>query len=88
MPFLHLESFVSQYKRGLNNNSYFGIVIDKGADVSLESIRNVNLLVGLRINSYISMKIVVAPDKWDSYFDSDGQYIEAVHDYGVVELDD
>lgn len=88
MPFLHLEFFVSQYKRVLNNKSYFGIIIDKSDDISLASTRNVNFLVGSRINSDISMKIVVEPGKWDSYIDPNGQYVEAVHDYGVVELDD
>lgn len=88
MPFLHLESFVSQYKRVLNNKSYFAIIMDKSNDISLASTRNVNFLVGSRINSDISMKIVVEPGKWDSYIDSNGQYVEAVHDYGVVELDD
>ncbi len=88
MPFLQLEFFASQYKRVLNNKSYFGIVIDKCDDISLASTRAVNFLVGARINSDISMKIVVEPGKWDSYIDSNGQYVEAVHDYGVVELDD
>ena len=88
MPFLQLEFFVSQYKRVLNNKSYFGIVIDKCDDISLASTRAVNFLVGSRINSDISMKVVVEPDKWDSYIDANGQYVEAVHDYGTIELDD
>ena len=88
MPFLNFEFFVSQYKKVLNNKSYFGIIIDKHNDILLESTKNVNSLVGSRINSDISMKIVVEPGQWDSYFSSNGQYIEAVHDYGVVELDD
>ena len=88
MPFLQLEFFVSQYKRVLNNKSYFGIIIDKSEDISLASTKNVNFLVGSRINSDISMKIVVEPGKWDSYVDSNDQYVEAVHDYGIIELDD
>lgn len=87
MPFLQLEFFVSQYKKALDNGSYFAIVIDKCDDISLASTRAVNFLVGSRINSDISMKIVVEPEKWDSYIDTNGQCVEAIHDYGIIELD-
>lgn len=88
LPFLELESFISQYKRVLSNESYFGIIIDKYQDISLSSTKAVNSLVGARINKDISIKIVVEPDKWDSYIDVNGQYVEATHDYGIVKLDD
>lgn len=88
LPFLQLELFVSQYKKALDINTHFSIIFDKTNDISLASTKAVNSLVGSRINKDISMKIVVEPDKWDSYFDINGNLIEAVHDYGVVELDD
>lgn len=88
VPFLHLETFVTQYKRALSNDSYFGIILDKQKDFSIESIRATNFYIGARINKDISMKVVVEPDKWESYIDPNGQYIEGVHDYGEVELDD
>jgi len=88
IPFLHLETFVSKYKRILNNNSYFGIVLDKCYDICMSSTKSVNLLMGSRINSDISMKIVVEPGKWDSNVDVNGRYVEYVHDYDIVELDD
>lgn len=87
LPFLHLESFVSQYKKALNNDSHFNIIIEKCEDVALSSVKAVNNLVGARINKDISMKIVVEPREWDSYIAFNGQCIEAVHDYGIVELD-
>lgn len=87
LPFLQLELFVSQYKKALNNNSYFGIIVDKHQDIALSSTKAINCLVSSRINKDISMKIVVEPDKWDLYTDFSGQYIEPIHDYGVVELD-
>lgn len=88
MPFLDIQSFISKYKKALNNNSYFAILLDKNKDIALSSINAVNLLVGSRINGDISMKVVVEPNKWDSYYDSNGQFIQVVHDYGVIELDD
>ena len=88
IPFLQLESFVSQYKRALNNKSYFGIILDKQDDISLESTKAVNLFVSSRINSNISMKIVTEPGNWDTYITPNSQYVEAVHDYGIIELDE
>ena len=87
LPFLFFEFFVQQYKRILNNESYFCIIIDKSSDILLESTKSINLLLGARINRDVSMKVAVEPDKWDSYIDLNGQYIEYIHDYGVVELD-
>lgn len=87
LPFLHLESFVSQYKKTLNNTSHLGIIIDKSHDIALSSIKAVNSLVGARINKDISMKIVVEASMWDTYIALNGQYVEAVHDYGIIELD-
>ena len=33
------------------------------------------------------MKIATEPDDWETYRDVNGQFIEAVHDYGTIELD-
>ena len=88
IPFLQLESFVSQYKRALNNKSHFGIVLDKQEDISTESTKAVNSFVASRINKDNSIKAVVEPGNWDTYISDNGQYIEAVHDYGIIELDD
>lgn len=88
LPFLQFDMFIRQLKSAINNESYFGIIIDKQNDIALSSTRAINDLVGGRINKDISMKIATEPDRWDSYRDSNGQIIESIHDYGTVELDD
>ena len=88
VPFLDLEWFISQYKKELNNQAYFCILLDKIFDISSSSIMAVNDLIGSRNNGNISMKVVVEPGKWDSYALSNGQYIESIHDYDSIELDD
>lgn len=88
IPFLQLDLFIAQFKRALNNNSYFGIIIDKQQDIAVSSTKAINFLIGGRINKDISMKIAIQPDNWDTYLDPNGQLIEAIHDYGTVELDD
>ena len=88
LPFLQLQLFISQYKSALNISSHFGIVVDKHDEIALSSTKAINSLVGARINKDVSMKIVVEPGMWDSYIDINGNFIEVIHDYGTVELDD
>ena len=45
-------------------------------------------MVGKRINADISMKVACQPGEWETYYDLSGQFVQCVHDYGVVELDD
>ncbi len=88
LPFLPFDMFISDLTTSINNDSYFGIIIDKQKDIALSSTKVINSLVGSRINKDISMKIAVEPKKWDSYISVNGQLIEYVHDYDIVELDD
>lgn len=69
-------------------NSYFGIVYDKKGPLAIPSTRQINNLIGSRINGDISVKIAMEPENWETYVDSNGQFVQATHDYGTVELDD
>ena len=89
LPFLQIESFITQYKKALNNGSHFAIIVDKkSTDIALPSIKQINSLIGSRINKNISMKVIVEPTMWESYITSNGQYVDNIHDYGTIELDD
>lgn len=88
IPFLQLEIFISQFKRILNCKSYFGILLDKDSDISISSMKAVNSLISARINSDLSIKVLVEPDKWETFFNLTGEVIESVHDYGIIEVDD
>lgn len=88
LPFIQFDMFIRELKEALNNDSYFGIIIDKQSDIALSSVQAINLLVGSRINKDISMKIVSEPNGWPSFISPNGQLVENVHDYGTVELDD
>ena len=88
IPFIEINFFIERLKQIINNNSYFGIIFDKQNDISLQTTKAINSLIGSRINKDISVKIALEPDKWDSYLCSNGQFIEYIHDYGDIELDD
>ena len=88
IPFLQLEMFVRLYKETMSINSYFGIIFDKKSPSSIPSTRAINNLIGGRINGDMSIKVAIEPDDWETYRDVNGQFVEAIHDYGTVELDD
>lgn len=88
LPFLNLEMFVRQYKRETNMESYFGVVFDKKTPATESSIQAINNYIGSRINSDISIKVAVEPDDWETYHNTSGQPVEAIHDYGIIQLDD
>lgn len=87
IPFLQLELFVRDYKSEMEMDSYLGIVFDKKNSIIIPSTQAVNNLIGARINSDISVKVAIEPDDWETYYDINGQLVEAIHDYGTVELD-
>ena len=87
MPFLEINSVIKLIKNLLNNQSYFGIIIDKQIDIPVISMQSINGFVTRRINSDISMKVSCDPEKWNVYYDLGGMLIEYIHDYGVIELD-
>lgn len=86
--FMELDSFMHYYKKLLNNKSYFSVIVDQQKPISSLSKRAINDVVGKRINADISMKVACQPDEWETYYDLSGQFVQSVHDYGVVELDD
>ena len=86
--FMDLNSFMHYYKKLLNNRSYFSVIVDQQSPISSLSKRAINDVVGKRINKDISMKVACQPDEWETYYDLSGQFVQAVHDYGIVELDD
>ena len=88
IKFIDLNSFMRCYKRLLNNKSYFSVIVDQQSPISKLSKRAINDIVGKRINSDISMKVATSPEEWEIYYDLNGQLVENIHDYGVVELDD
>lgn len=88
LSFLQLEGFVHYVKKMLGTQSHISIVLDHEKEVSLESYKAINNLVGSRINGEISMNILTEPDAWKTYIDQRRQLIEATHDYENVEYDE
>ena len=88
VSFINLNMFIREYKYMLNSKSFIGVIIDHQTPIATESEQGVNSLVASRINADISMKVACEPGTWGHYYDLNGNYIEYVHDYGTVDLDD
>jgi hypothetical protein len=88
VSFFDIDKLVSYIKEMLNNNSYFGIIIDKQHPLSNKFHQAINSLVSYRINANVSMKVACDPDEWDTYYSLNGVRVDDSHDYGRVELDD
>lgn len=88
IPFMMPDMIVPKIKKMLVNDSYFGIIIDKNMDYTLDTFKVINSYVSKRINGDLSMKVSCEPGKWKTYYDIVGEFIESTHDYGIVEFDD
>lgn len=88
IPFMEIDMFVSNFKTGINLDSYIGIIIDKKVTQEISWVKAINNLISRRINKDISIKVALEPDSWEIYTSTNGQLIEATHDYGTIELDD
>ena len=88
IPFLEIDMFVSNFKTGINLDSYIGIIFDKKIPQEISWVKAINNLISRRINKDISIKVALEPDSWEIYTSTNGQLIEATHDYGTIELDD
>lgn len=88
IPFIDGVMTSETIKESIGNKSYFGLIIDHNKKISPSSQRAINNLISGRINSDISIKLATSPNDWETYVTQNNQYIEYVHDYSYVELDD
>lgn len=87
LGFIDLNSFAHYYKKALNTRRHFSVIIDHQNTEALVSQKAVNGIVTRRCTGDISMKIACEPQEWGTYYDLNGMFAEAVHDYSAVELD-
>jgi hypothetical protein len=78
---------IQSIKKLINRDSYFVIIIN-GDIISNVAKMAVNNLLGSRINKDISIKVFCEPGKWNVSYDLNGNIINNIHDYGIVNFDD
>lgn len=87
IPFITAESVVPKVKTLLELDSYFGLIFDITNSISPLSAMTINNYIGKRCNANLSIKLACDATSWPTYCSLNGQ-IDAIHDYGTVELDD
>lgn len=87
IPFITAESVVPKVKTILELDSYFGLIFDITNSISPLSAITINNYIGKRCNADLSIKLACDATSWPTYCSLNGQ-IDAIHDYGTVELDD
>lgn len=87
IPFITAESVVPKVKNLLELDSYFGLIFDITNSISPLSAITINNYIGKRCNADLSIKLACDATSWPTYCSLNGQ-IDAIHDYGTVELDD
>ena len=87
IPFITAESVVPKVKTILELDSYFGLIFDITNSISPLSAITINNYIGKRCNAALSIKLACDATSWPTYCSLNGQ-IDAIHDYGTVELDD
>lgn len=85
---LMLDMLMNSLKWDIDFKSYFAVIIDHQEKFDDFYTSAINNFVASRCNGNISMKIATHPDEWENYITSNGVFIEYVHDYGTIELDD
>lgn len=82
IAFLQIDWFCSHVKRLLNSSGYFALVFDIKKQMPVLFQQVINNLISSRINQDISVKVFCEDTMWTCYYDTNGQIIEDVHDYG------
>lgn len=77
-----------QWRDALNNAKPFLVIADIEEDIPSISQQAINGVLGSRCNKSLSLKLVLEPDQWKTSYDSAGNLVQSVHDYGIEELDD
>ena len=71
----------------LEMDSNFGLIFDTDSSISIVSAITINNYIGKRCNTALSIKLACDATSWPTYISLNGP-IDAIHDYGTVELDD
>ena len=86
--FYDIEWFGKDLKRILNNSEQFNIIVDYRNPIVLESANAIMSIVNSRCAGTICMKIATELENWPTYSDLNGRFVEHIHDYSIIELDD
>lgn len=81
-----IDMIVPCIKRSIGLEKYFSILIDVDSEISKYNEMSINDYIASRCTGYLSINILLSKYEWKYYYSSNGQFIENVHDYNVIDL--
>lgn len=84
-PFLMMYNSLECLKEEINLKKYFALLIEIDNDTSYNHMA-INGYIASRCNGYLSVNVLLNDYDWKYYYSSNGQLIEYIHDYTVVDL--
>ncbi len=87
IPVVKLDIVLSNIRATLNNSSYFGIILNKKGEVSVDTARVVNTMMLKRFNGNYSIKVACDKESWPTYVNQDNVGMVKNLDYEAINLD-
>ena len=86
IPFIMMDSVIPMIKDAFGLEKYFSILIDLDKDKTIYDCMAINNYIASRCNGYLSINVMLDKyDNWKSYYSSNGQLIQSIHDYTEVD---
>jgi len=86
IPFVLVDTIVPCIKRSIGLEKHFSLLFDVNSDFSVFNQMAINNYVASRCTGYLSVNVLINEYDWKYYYSSNGQFIQNVHDYSVVNL--
>lgn len=81
-----IDMIVPCIKKSIGLDKYFSLVIDVDDEMSKYNQMCINDYIASRCTSYLSINILLSGYQWKYYYNSNGQFIQDVHDYSEIDL--
>lgn len=87
IPFIMMDNLVPSIKEAIGLKRHFSLMIEFDGDISIHTCKAINDYVSSRCTGYLSMNVLLHDDsEWKSWYANNGQFIQDVHDYSVIDL--
>lgn len=86
IPFIMMDNVIPMIKDAIRLEKYFCVLVDLDKDKTIYDCMAINNYIASRCNGYLSINVMLDKyDRWKSYYASNGQFIQEVHDYTEID---
>lgn len=81
-----IDMIIPCIKRSIGLEKYFSLLIDVDREMSIYNQMSINDYISSRCTGYLSINVLLSKYNWEYYYNSNGQFIQNVHDYNEIDL--